>query len=239
MSATYQMRELRDPLTTFDWKNLGAQYERLCRKFDQNSPYLNSIDPRPTSDRALYHVLLNRFSSEIRTNAGISVDTYLAMLYWKLYSQKAAILQTCHFLVTHPEEQQEAADGLRQLSKYIDRFAPTELPDVIALLRDHSRFKFRGMKDRSALPVRTTFLHFTNPRVIPIFDKQVLLAVGISEKDANHKMEYLQLYFPYALELAKRYGESFLSSDAESPLRLVDMALWVTRNNFDGRNIEC
>jgi hypothetical protein len=239
MSATNQMRELRDPLTTFDWETLGPQYERLCRKFDQNSPYLNAIDSRPTSDRALYHVLLDRFSSEIGTNAGISVDTYLAMLYWKLYSQKAAILRTCHFLVTHLEEQQNTADGLRQLSNHINRRAPIELPEVIALLRDHPKFRFRGMKDPTALPVRTTFLHFTNPRAIPIFDKQVLLAVGISEKYANQKMEYLQLYFPYAVELAKRYGESFLSSDAESPLRLADMALWVTRNNLDGRNIEC
>jgi hypothetical protein len=34
-------------------------------------------------------------------------------------------------------------------------------------------------------------------------------------------------------------GDVHVEGDAESPLRLVDMALWVTRNNLDGRIIEC
>jgi len=134
---------------------------------------------------------------------------------------------------------QAAAEGLKKLSNYLQRFAPVQLSDLVALLRDHAKFKFRGMQDPTALPVRTTFLHFTSPNAIPIFDKQVLLAVGVSEKYANQKLEYLRLYFPHVFTLTQRYAQSFSPTDAEGPLRLVDMALWVTRNSLDGRNTGC
>jgi hypothetical protein len=137
------------------------------------------------------------------------------------------------------EARHAATEGLKKLSNHLQHFGPVQLSEVVALLRDHPKFKLRGMQDPTALPVRTTFLHFTSPNAIPIFDKQVLLAVGVSDKYANQKLDYLRLYFPHVFALTERYAQSFSPTDEESPLRLVDMALWVTKNSPEGRNTGC
>jgi hypothetical protein len=86
------------------------------------------------------------------------------------------------------------------------------------------------MAGTCAIPVRTTFLHFIYPDLIPIFDSQVLAAVGINEKDANHSYEFLRDYLPHAWSLAEKYNSHLVAFTQESPIRLIDMALWVTRN---------
>jgi len=67
------------------------------------------------------------------------------------------------------------------------------------------------------------------PIVIPIFDKQVLLSVGVTEKGANQKLRFLEPYIVHATVLARTHGEHFSSFENETPIRLVDMALWVVR----------
>ena len=87
------------------------------------------------------------------------------------------------------------------------------------------------MASSSTLPVRTTFLHFLYPSVVPIFDQMVLKAVNGWEKDANHKASFLTAYLPLAWELAERYAKPAFSFKRESPIRVIDMALWVTRGD--------
>jgi len=84
------------------------------------------------------------------------------------------------------------------------------------------------MKTPCSLAVRTTFLHFAYPEVIPLFDKQVLLAVGVCERKANQKLHYLFEYMQHAWTLSA--DPSLVPTNwQESPLRLLDMALWVNR----------
>ena len=83
---------------------------------------------------------------------------------------------------------------------------------------------------RCGLPVNTTFLHFVYPDIVPIFDKMVLSAVGISDKNANQRIDVLEQYIPFAWELAEKYSPQ-LRSFKETPLRLIDMALWAVRGS--------
>ena len=230
---------LVDPLDGFDWNSLGDRYQELCQKFKPSAPYLAAISPRPISDRALYAVLVARFAEELRSTSGITYETYLAMLYWKLYSQGAAIANTCEFLAANTEARRNASVKLRQLSSQLQNVSTKEPHEIINLLRDHDRFCFRGMATDTSLPVRSTFLHFARPGEVPIFDKQVLLAVGVSEENANQKFRFLEAYLPHARMLAARHARSFSTSDAEGPLRLVDMALWVLLGRRRGRNRKC
>jgi len=234
-----QPMQLADPLENFDWGNLGIRYEDLCKRFKRSSPYLASISPIPTSDRHLYQILVRRFTEELHSASGITYETYLAMLYWKLYSQGAAVANTCKFLVENVRARENASIGLKQLSSHLRKVSTREPHEIIELLQDHSKYCFRGMESTTALPVRTTFLHFARPSDIPIFDKQVLLAVGIVEKYANQKFMYLQAYLSHARKLVAKYSQSFSSLDCEGALRLVDMALWVVRGEFDGRKGKC
>jgi hypothetical protein len=231
--------QLADPLKNFDWSNLGVRYEDLCKKFKGSSPYLTSISPIPTSDRHLYQILVRRFAEELHTASGITYETYLAMLYWKLYSQGAAVANTCKFLVENARARESASIGLTQLSSHLRKVSTHEPREIIELLQDHSKYCFRGMESTTALPVRTTFLHFARPAEVPIFDKQVLLAVGIVEKYANQKFIYLQAYLPHARKLAAKYSQSFSNLDCEGPLRLVDMALWVVLGRRERGKRKC
>lgn len=86
------------------------------------------------------------------------------------------------------------------------------------------------MKGSDALPVRTTFLHLLYPSVVPIFDKMVLKAVNMWRPGANTDPAVLEAYLPVAWSLADRY-EDKLRVFPETPLRLVDMGLWVLRDS--------
>ena len=100
---------------------------------------------------------------------------------------------------------------------------------VTALVKHLGKYKLPGIKTETSLPVRTTLLHFLFPAVVPIFDKMVLQAVGISDKFANQKIGFLKAYLPFAWALADRYAAHFVNFSTETPIRLVDMALWVSR----------
>ena len=243
MSTLGRPISLTDPLDGFDWRSLGSRYEDLCSGFDPSAPYLNAISPRPESDRALYSVLVARFAEELKSNSGITFETYLAMLYWKLYSQKAAVANTCRFLIEDAQEQENASIKLRQLSSHIREASTREPHAVVELLRAHDKFCFRGMKTDTALPVRSTFIHFIKPGEVPIFDKQVLLAVGISDKNANQKFRFLEAYLPHARRLATKHAQFFSNLNPEEyreePLRLIDMALWVVLGRRNKRRRQC
>jgi len=72
-------------------------------------------------------------------------------------------------------------------------------------------------------------LHLVYPEVVPIFDEQVLRAVGVDEKDANHSYEFFREYLPHAWSLAEKYRHRFAVFQKETPVRVIDIALWVCR----------
>ena len=217
-----------DPLRQFSWPDLHAKYDGLCERFNPLVQYLDCFYPRPSSDRCLYYALRHKFAVELNSSNGIGLQTFQAMLYWKLYSQPAAVASTCKRLVEDGELRQEASEGLRAASDAL-RNAPMAGLNIVSEVRKLGSHAIWGMKTSTALPVRTTFLHFIHPAMIPIFDKQVLLAVGVTEKGANQKLQFLEPYIAHATTLARTHSGHFSSFRDETPIRLVDMALWVVR----------
>jgi hypothetical protein len=221
--------QLTDPLSKFDWPSLYVKYDALCERFDPTTAFLDSFSPRPESDRMLYYALVDRFTSEPLSPAGISIETYEAMLYWKLYSQPAAVANTCKPLRANLGLRKATGESLRTLSAKLPRTMSKDSNFLVDLTRSFNAFAIWGMKSSTALPVRTTFLHVLQPAVVPIFDKQVLLAVGVTDRNANQSLRFLSTYIPHAWSLANLYSEACSVFQKETDVRLVDMAMWVVR----------
>jgi hypothetical protein len=219
-----------NPLIGFKWDSLYQRYDLTCKKYDPSVPYLYAFEERPPTDRQLYHALVSRARNELSTEEGLSTATYEAIMYWKLYSQPAATKNICERIHADTTVRALITKGLRSLCHVFPATLPRALPDVQALYRALQKHAtpLHGMKTSCSLAVRTTFLHFAYPEVIPLFDKQVLLAVGVREKNANQKPHYLFEYMQHAWALSA--NPSLVPTNwQESPLRLLDMALWVNR----------
>jgi hypothetical protein len=103
-----------------------------------------------------------------------------------------------------------------------------KIEDVVKLVQLVGRYQLPGMKSTTALPVRTTFLHLLYPTVVPIFDQMVLKAVNAWRAGANQDINVMCQYIPHAWALADGHTQHL--DFEESPIRLVDMALWINRN---------
>jgi hypothetical protein len=211
---------MSDPLAGFDWPTLYRRYEESCRGLDPYSEHLREMDPRPTSDRELYQYLVENAAPERRSR--LTVGWLEAMLYWKLYSQPAAVSNIKGWLRGFPVER------LRQFSAKIPQTIPRDGTKVVDLVKLLDYYRLPGMASTTALPVRTTFLHMFYPNVIPIFDKMVLKAVGAWSDGANQDIGVFREYVPHAWSLADRHAQQLVGF-SETPLRLADMALWVSR----------
>lgn len=153
----------------------------------------------------------------------LTADWYKALLYWKLYSQPAAVSNMRGWL------QSFDADRLYKFAAVLPKSLSRNVQDVVSLVELIGSYQLPGMKTSTALPVRTTILHFIYPNVVPIFDQMVLKAVAAWNPGANQDAAVLRRYIPHARELADRHAQGQPNLE-ETPVRLVDMALWVTRN---------
>ena len=218
----------RDPLFNFDWSTLYERYDQKCLSFRPDSEHLEGVNPRPASDRALYRHLLAVFQTSTSGTGAVNIQDYEAMLYWKLYSQPAPVSNVKSEFAGAGRFQ--IRDGLDHLVARLPRSLPRDVPAVLDVLAEIDSVHVWGMKTPTALPVRTTFLHFFYPSVVPIFDKMVLQAVGLWSLGANSRRSVLMEYLPVAWHLANSY-EPRLGGFVETPLRLIDMALWVVRDS--------
>jgi hypothetical protein len=212
---------MSDPLADFDWRTIYARYDAACRGFDPNSKHLRGSYAKIPSDRLLYYKLETTVALENRSQ--LDADWYEALLYWKLYSQRtldSRIADWGRFLLP---------GDLQHFLAKLPTAIPREVQDIIGIIELLGKYQFPGMKSATALPVRTTLLHILYPNTVPIFDQMVLKAVGAWHKGANQKINVFANYIPYAWELADKYTNQ-LSGYKESPVRLVDMALWVKRS---------
>jgi hypothetical protein len=212
---------MSDPLIGFDWRTLNRRYDMACIQFDSGCVHLAGVTPRIATDRGLYSWLIQAAALTGGKRPALDLRWYEALLYWKLYSstpgssirrwlQEFSIDSFGHLLAAMPEV----------LSRDVD--------DILALVEAIGRCQVPGMASSNALPVRTTFLHVLYPNVVPIFDRMVLKAVGFWFENANQNVAILRQYLPHAWKLADKYAQQ-LSAFKESPVRLVDMALWVER----------
>lgn len=217
---------MRDPLHAFDWSQLYERYDALCvRLFDPLAPQLKTLMPRPQSDRDLYYQLLNLVHAPLTGKPALSIDLYEALLYWKFYSHPAAVRNLQRWFA--PEDRSAQTDRLAQLVDDLPGDLQRDAKHVTSLVEQLGTYRLAGIKTKTALPTRTTFLHFIFPDVVPIFDRMVLQAVGVDEPDANQRMDVLRHYLPFAWELADRHAPRLVGYYRETPVRLIDMALWV------------
>lgn len=217
---------MRDPLHGFDWSRLHERYDALCARFDPSVSHLKAFRPRPQSDRDLYYQLVRSVHSSSTGKPYLSIDLYEALLYWKLYSQPAAAANLRGWL---PGARTAEADSLARLVSDLPAELQRDETQVISLLKHLGVYKLAGMKTETALPVRTTLLHFFFSDVVPIFDKMVLKAVGVPEPSANQRIDVLRKYLPFAWKLADEHAANYARQQRETSIRLIDMALWVVR----------
>jgi hypothetical protein len=210
---------MSDPLAGFAWTNLYNQYDRRCQRFDPHSKHLRGPYASTTRDRDLYYALV---ASAANGWASLAAEWYEALLYWKLYSQPAAVSNLTRWL---PSFNQAA---LRRFLAAAPVNLSRSVPDIMSLVNLVGSYQLPGMKTQTALPVRTTLLHILYPNIVPIFDKMVLQAVGAWHKGANQNTSVLQQYIPHAWALANTHAQQ-RAGFTETPVRLTDMALWITR----------
>lgn len=180
---------------------------------------------RTKSDREPYYRLVQEFSKGPKKFGERAFKLYRALLYWKLYSQGTCD-STIAASLAQPKE--PLLELVKELPTSLER-KPHNVLDLIDLIRE---FSILGMKGRTSLPVQSTFSHFLFPCVVPLFDKMVLQAVGTADKRVNSKRSVLREYLPFAWGLASKYEKQIAAFPRESPLRVLDMALWVTRGNI-------
>jgi hypothetical protein len=219
---------MMDPLVGFDWTTLYRRYDALCRRFDSQSVHLETVRPIADRDRSLYYRLVQTAAPDIAgVGQAADIGWYEALLYWKLYSQPAAVHNVGEWLRKDDTRRRRNAEQLRFLLAEMPSTIPQQLTAITSLLKSIDKRRLDGM-GLAALPVRTTFLHILYPRVVPIFDKMVRRAVGLPEDDQS--LEIICEYLPHAWALARRHAEK-LTGFKETPVRLIDMALWITRNS--------
>jgi hypothetical protein len=223
---------MNDPLTGFAWNELHDTYVAKCEKlgkFNSLCPQLETFEDRPTSDRELYCRLVQRVSHEWDSPGGLSIGCYEALLYWKLYSQPAALANTCRRIRKEASIRIQIERGLKELRQRICRKPSRDPSAILAILNTFNGLEIHGTKDKNALPVRSVFVHFLYPDIVPIFDKMVLRAIGVDEDGANHKSSFFLGYVEHAWALEERYRSVLPGGFTETPLRLIEMALWVSR----------
>ena len=222
---------MHDPLTDFEWGSLYRRYDALCKGYDSGSHCLARFgSARPDSDRELYYRLISCYLPAARTADRDVIGTYQALLYWKLYSTAGSRGTNILAWLKPGSAGRRSAEST--LPRWLSRLPPSlnrNESDVVEKVREMPLI--RGMGTECRLPVRTTFLHFLYPSVVPIFDRNVLLAVGVNEKNANQSYDRLREYLPFAWELADRYCVQSAMCNREESLRRIDMALWVTRGS--------
>jgi len=220
---------MHDPLKGFRWETLFKQYDKLCKGFTRDAPYLRGQLSLADSDLMLYDLLTQAVHKERSNSGSISMDTYEGILYWKLYSQPAAVKTVCSRLDQERGLRRRTEAGLRCVDDLLPNQLDKDVTSIIGLVKGLNKCRLFGMASATALPARTTLLHFLFPLQVPIFDKMVLQAVGVNEKNANKSLERLKEYIPFAWDLAQRYSASLARWQNISPLRIIDMALWVVR----------
>ncbi|MCX7715668.1 MAG: hypothetical protein N2171_08080 [Clostridia bacterium] len=224
---------MKDPLTKYDWNKLYNDYDSHCKRFDPNSIYLEYFKSRPASDRECYYFISKEIKiifESIKNNSKqyFPIKLLIAILYWKLYSQPAAVKNICHKLYNDISVQTKTSAEFNKYVRNLPLSVAKNIITIVNLVKKFNDYKIHGASSATSLPVRTTILHFIYPNEISIFDKMVLQAVGINKKNANQDIIILKEYQNFAWSLAQKYNDK-IKTFSESPLRVIDMALWINR----------
>lgn len=225
---------MRDPLEAFDWPSLYGAYDAGCGGYDSSSQCLDRFGlERPATDRDLYYHLVYCYFPSTRAADTDPVGTYQALLYWKLYSSGGSKgTNILRWLAPSSAGRRTAEAELPGLLSGLPATCPRDPHQIVSMVRELPSIPGMGSADECRLPVRSTFLHFLYPETVPIFDKMVLQAVGVSEPGANQDIAVFARYLPFVWSLADRYSAESGVCSLEAPLRRIDMALWVIRDSL-------
>ncbi|HOM87641.1 MAG TPA: hypothetical protein PLR54_05235 [Spirochaetota bacterium] len=226
---------MKDPLNNYNFNELYNDYDSHCKKYDPNSQYLEYFDPKPNSDRQCYNLISKEVKEKFESikkdpKQNFPIKLLIAILYWKLYSQPAAVKNICYKLYNDTALQKRTDDEFNKYIKYLPCTITKNIEEIIKHLESFNNYKIYGAITNMALPVRTTILHFIYPNEISIFDKMVLQAVGVKHKNANQDINIYKEYQQFVWGLAKKYKDK-MSLFFESSLRVIDMALWINRGD--------
>lgn len=214
-----------DPLKHFEWDRLYELYDKRCVRFDKDAKYLRGFEPKPRSDRDLYYELIRRFDSEIRSAAGLAVETYEGFLYWKFYSTPGAVRDICEVVWNYDGgKRADLAENLRRLSGQFPPAPGRDLARIREIMRLFDGAGVFGLRSCSAIPTRTTFLHLVYPETVPIIDKMVRIALG--RDDASDDLDLI----PQIWDLADNHFDVHTRQHPrETRVRWVEMGLWIIR----------
>ena len=229
---------MNDPLADFDWMKLQETYDartQPCYEKKRNllSQSVNNIRrflPH-TIERDLYHSMVGAVQRQSCNFTTINADFYTAIVFWKLYSTS---LKVPHELMRNASLFNNVQKKLDKISRNFPDVLERDVDRIIELVHYFDEYVIYGMKSSTTLPMRTTFLHFLYPDVVPIFDRMVLQAVGFEKcaaKAATKDISSLRKYILHAWALVDRYRDIMPKGVRETPVRMLDMALWVHRGD--------
>ena len=236
--AADTMRKLRDPLKAFDWKGVLDRYDRFTQprfeaalvKFSEWVPNLAQFVPIK-EERRFYHQMLDMAQSVKDRDPSELSRLYAGIAFWKLYSTSPRVPRA---LMTDGELAAATGESLVELVRTLPGTVERNADVVARIVQAIGDWQVHGMKSAGALPMRTTFLHFLFPDVVPIYDQMVLRAVGFSTDEArqlNQNPAAFRQYLPHCWSLASRYAPKMPRGTRETPLRLIDVALWLSRGS--------
>ena len=122
---------MRDPISSnFDWSSLYKEYDATCKRFDPQAPSLLTFVSKPRNDRYLYYALMDRIAHEKSKNGFIGLGTYEGILYWKLYSQPAAVKNICLRIREETNLQRDIQRRLESLGDQLPRVLCEDIAQV-------------------------------------------------------------------------------------------------------------
>ena len=219
-----------DPLSNFDWTSLHAEYDRKClvsSRFKPEAPALRCFSAPPQSDRSLYYALMEMVASERADGTLMTLECYAAAVYWKMYSTSPKVNND---IARESDIRDILESKLRTFARF-PSWLPKNVHEVLNMVNQVLELNLYG----TGLPVCTTVLHYLYPDTVPIFDQMVLRAVGFDREDVkkrrlNQSTTLYQQYLGHHWDMVDKYAEE-VEHLRESPVRAVEMALWVSRGN--------
>ena len=219
-----------DPLEKFDWGSLYIEYDKKCLKslrYKNSASALECFSSPPQTDRELYYSLLHRITNERKAVSLMTLGTYKAIVYWKMYSTSPKINND---IDKNIDLQVQLRNKLISFNLYPDSIQ-MDRNIILKLVQRTLSLKLYGL----GLPVCTTVLHYLYPQVVPIFDQMILRAVGydkeeIKTKRLNQSQELYYAYLQHHWSMVNKYAQKIVNF-RETAVRVVEMALWVSRGD--------
>jgi hypothetical protein len=183
-----------------------------------------------SSERELYYRVVESIRAELVTPSGIGLGSYLAILYFKNYWLPPAVAKTAGKISNSASLQIKTKEKLLHLSGELCQLKNPSFEDIPLLLARVRGFSLHGMAAPTSLPTQSTFLHFLYPSLVPIFDKFTVGAVG---EKYDPEDGIFPRYVQHVHKLATKYHCEFAKSMLETPIRAVEMALWINGHKLN------